>query len=191
MKLSLFLATFGTVFVTELIGDKMLYTISALATRYRLLPLFCGFTVAFMAKMLAAVLLGQAIATLPTPLIAGMTATTFFIMALILWLKESSGDPGTPEPPRHWSSAVLIGFAAIFFAEWGDVGQIAAATLVARYQAPFIVWLGATLAMVTKGILAMTVGVGLRKRVPKRILRYGAVSLCLIMGILSVLKISI
>jgi len=190
MELSLFLATFGTVFLAELIGDKALYTISTLATRYRALPLFCGFTVAFMAKMLAAVLLGRVISTLPTPLIAGVAAATFFLMAIVLWLKEPHSEPIAPAPSSGWSSAMLIGFGAIFFTEWGDVGQIAAATLVASYQAPFIVWLGATLAMVTKGVLAMTLGVSLRKRVPRKILRLGAVCLCLLMGVLSVLKIA-
>jgi len=57
--LSLFLTTYGMVFVAELIGDKLLYTISVLTTRYRPLPMFCGIVVAFMAKTLAAVLLAK------------------------------------------------------------------------------------------------------------------------------------
>ena len=83
----------------------------------------------------------------------------------------------------------LISFAAIFFSEWGDVGQLAAATLAARYHAPFIVWSGATLALMTKGLLALTLGAGLSRRLPQNVLRYGALSLCLTMGVLSLLRI--
>jgi len=37
--------------------------------------------------------------------------------------------------------------------EWGDVGQITAAALTAKYHRPLVVWLGAVGAMVTKGAL--------------------------------------
>ena len=69
--------------------------------------------------------------------------------------------------------------------------QIAAATLAAHYHAPIIVWLGATLALMTKGVLALTLGASLCRRLPQNILRYGALSLCLMMGILSLLKIDV
>lgn len=31
---------------------------------------------------------------------------------------------------------VALAFSAVFFTEWGDPGQLAAATMVARYGAP-------------------------------------------------------
>jgi len=178
------------VFVAELIGDKLLYTISVLTTRYRPLPMFCGMVVAFMAKMLAAVLLGQVISELPVGLVATMSAVTFFIIAFVLWFKEPDREPLNFKPSPYWSTAALTSFSVIFFSEWGDVGQITVVTLTARYQTPLIIWVGATLAMITKALLAMTLGFGLRKWVPKKILRYCAVVVCLVMGILSVLKIS-
>ncbi len=79
----------------------------------------------------------------------------------------------------------MITFAVIFFSEWGDVGQITAATLTARYQLPLMVWLGGTLALITKGLLALTLGQGLRKYVPQHILRPVSAGLCLLMGIVS------
>ena len=185
--LYLLLATFGTVFVAELIGDKTIYTISSLAMRFRPLYVFFGFTVAFMAKMLAAVLLGQVIAELPIYLVAIVSTATFFATALVIWFKKKDKDEESVqgEHDGYFSKAMLITFAAIFFSEWGDIGQITAATLTARYQAPLIVWLGATLALVTKGLLALTLGRSLRKRIPQRMLRPISVSLCLLMAIVS------
>jgi putative Ca2+/H+ antiporter (TMEM165/GDT1 family) len=79
----------------------------------------------------------------------------------------------------------LIAFAAIFFSEWGDVGQVTAATLTARYQMPLIVWLGASAALLTKGLLAVTLGRGLRRHIPGHVLRPVSAALCLLMGVVS------
>jgi putative Ca2+/H+ antiporter (TMEM165/GDT1 family) len=181
----LLLATYGTVFLAEILGDKTIYTISSLAMRFRPLYVFCGFTVAFMLKMLAAVLLGQVIAQLPAYLVAIMSAATFFVTALVIWFRKKDDGQTAREHDNYFSKAALLTFAAIFFSEWGDVGQITAATLTARYRVPLLVWLGATLALVTKGLLALTLGRSLRKRVPQHLLRPISASLCLIMAVVS------
>lgn len=181
----LLLLTYSTVLVSELVGDKSIYTISSLATRFRPLYVFCGLAVAFMLKMLVAVLLGQVIATLPTSLVGAVSAVTFFVTALVIWKKKgdaaSTHKEGDLYPPR----AALITFAAIFFSEWGDVGQITAATLTARYRMPLVVWLGASSALLTKGLLAITLGRGLRRYIPGHVLRPVSAGLCLLMGIVS------
>jgi putative Ca2+/H+ antiporter (TMEM165/GDT1 family) len=187
--LYLLLATYGTVFFAELLGDKTIYTISTLTTRFRPSQVFCGISAAFMCKMLAAVLVGRAIAELPPMLVAGISAATFFTTAFVVWRKKPKGATARQEQSRPWSRVILICFAAVFFSEWCDVGQITAATLVARYQAPVIVWLGATLALNTKGVLAMTLGLGLRKHVPHKGLRYGLLAICLTMGVITLLRI--
>ena len=89
----------------------------------------------------------------------------------------------------------MVSFAAIFFSEWGDVGQVTAATLAARYRLPFIVWLGAIGAMITKGALATFLGAGIRRRITEhvspKVVRYAAVGLLLFLGLLAVLEILI
>jgi putative Ca2+/H+ antiporter (TMEM165/GDT1 family) len=86
----------------------------------------------------------------------------------------------------------MVSFAAIFFSEWGDVGQITAATMAARFGSPLLVWIGAVAAMTTKGALAASIGAGIRQwiaeRIPPRVVRYAAVSLLLVLGLLSVLE---
>ena len=182
-------ATYGAVFVAEIVGDKLLYTTGVLATRYRTLPILCGMAVAFMAKMAVAVLVGKAISTLPPLLVAAITTVNFFAIAFALWRK-----PDRKESNREYraSRAVMVSFAAIFFSEWGDIGQVTAATMAARFGSPWLVWFGAVGAMVTKGALAASVGAGVRQWIqehfsPKTV-RYAAVGLLLLLGLLSVVE---
>lgn len=181
----LLLATYGTIFLSELLGDRSIYTISSLAMRFRALYVFCGFTVAFMIKMFAAVLLGQVIAQLPKSLIAITSTATFFVTALIIWFRKEDAGSSRREEDNRFAKATLVTFAAVLFSEWGDIGQVMAATLTARYQLPLVVWSGATLALITKGLLALALGRGLRTRVPVHMLRPVSAGLCVIMGVIS------
>ena len=139
--LAIFLATYGAVFVAEIVGDKLLYTTGVLATRYRTVPILCGMILAFMAKMGVAVLVGKAISKLPPVLVAAVTTVNFFAIAFALWRKPDKREVKKEDHPA--SRAALVSFAAIFFSEWGDVGQITAATMAARFGAPLMVWFGA------------------------------------------------
>jgi putative Ca2+/H+ antiporter (TMEM165/GDT1 family) len=186
--LPILLATYGTVFVAEIVGDKLLYTTGVLATRYRTAPILCGMAMAFMLKMGVAVLVGKAISTLPRWLVASITAVNFFAIAFVLWRKPDKREVRPREYPAH--RAAMVSFAAIFFSEWGDVGQITAATMAAKFAAPLAVWLGAVLAMVTKGALAASIGASVRAWIQNhfapRTIRYAAVGLLLLLGLLSV-----
>ena len=186
-------ATYIAVFVAEIVGDKLLYTTGVLATRYRTLPILCGMAVAFMAKMAVAVLLGKAISTfLPRPVVAALTAINFCAIAYVLWRKPDMRE--VKEKKEYPASrAALVSFAAIFFSEWGDVGQITAANMAAQYGGwPWSVWLGAVGAMVTKGALAASIGAGVRQWIQvhfsPRTIRYAAVGLLLLLGMLSVVE---
>ena len=59
--LPIFLATYGAVFVAEIVGDKLLYTTGVLAARYRTVPIMLGMALAFMLKMGVAVVVGEQI----------------------------------------------------------------------------------------------------------------------------------
>ena len=187
----IFFATFGAVFLAEIVGDKLLYTTGVLAARYRTAPIMIGMAAAFMAKMGVAVLIGEAISRLPRLLVAAITAASFLSIAFVLWKK--SDRPRESKESHRAHKAAMVSFAAIFFSEWGDVGQITAATLAAKYHAALIVWFGAVAAMITKGSLAAFLGAGIRRwihdRVSPKVVRYVAVSLLLVLGSLSVIEI--
>jgi putative Ca2+/H+ antiporter (TMEM165/GDT1 family) len=187
--LPILLATYGAVFAAEIVGDKLLYTTGVLATRYRTVPIMFGMAVAFMAKMGVAVLVGKAVSTLPPLLVAAITTVNFFAIAYALWRKPERKEERKEYPAAR---AVMVSFAAIFFSEWGDAGQITAATMAARFGAPLLVWIGAVGAMVTKGALAASIGATVRERIQRRLspktIKYAAVGLLLFLGLLSVVE---
>ncbi len=191
--LFIFFATFGAVFLAEIVGDKLLYTTGVLAARYRTLPIMIGMAAAFMAKMGVAVLVGEAISRLPRTLVAAITAVSFIGVAIALWRKDDQYRAERDKQKAH--RAAMISFAAIFFSEWGDVGQVTAAAMAAKYHVGIVVWLGAVAAMITKGSLAAFLGTGIRRwiqdRVSPVVVRYVGVSLLLILGSLSVIEILI
>lgn len=200
-----FLATYGAVFVAEIVGDKLLYTTGVLATRYRPVSIVPGMAAAFMLKMGVAVAIGAAISQLPRPLVAAVTGASFIGVALTLWRKPDVRKP--KEKDSRILQGAVIAFAAIFFSEWGDVGQVTAAGMAMKYvwsataeqaatqplfSTAMIVWLGAVAAMVTKGTLAAFLGSGVRNwiagRVSPRVVRYSATVALLILGVLAVLE---
>jgi putative Ca2+/H+ antiporter (TMEM165/GDT1 family) len=187
----IFLTAFAAVFIAEIVGDKLLYTTSVLAARYRTAPIMIGMAIAFMAKMGVAVLVGEAIAKLPRLLVATITAISFLSVAFVLWRKPDPNAESKKEQTHK--KAAMISFAAIFFSEWGDIGQVTAATVAAKYHNGVIVWLGAVSAMVTKGVLAAFLGAGIRRwiqdRVSPKVVRYTAVVLLVVLGCLSVWEI--
>jgi putative Ca2+/H+ antiporter (TMEM165/GDT1 family) len=185
--ISVFLATYAAVFIAEIVGDKLLYTTGILATRYRSLPVMIGMGLAFTLKMAAAVLIGQALAQLPKPVIAILTAVSFIGVMLVIWRQDDSLPPEARARSTAIAQPALVTFATIFLSEWADVGMLAAATMSANHpEALFVVWLGAVAAMVTKGLIAASAGAGLRRwirdRIQPRHLRYVSVILLAVLG---------
>jgi putative Ca2+/H+ antiporter (TMEM165/GDT1 family) len=197
--LALFFATYAAVFLAEIAGDKLLYTTGVLSSRYRPLPIMVGVTIAFMAKMAVAVAVGERISHLPPLLVAGVTGLSFIGVAYAVWRKPMVARARKKEDHTA-GKAAMVSFAAIFFSEWGDVGQVTAAAMATRSHSPpgatfpwpLIVWFGAVLAMVTKGALAASIGAGARKWIEKtfspKVIRYGGVGLLALLGVLSVLE---
>jgi len=224
--LTIFLTTYGAVFLAEIVGDKLLYTSGVLATRYRWGAVIAGMALAFMAKMSVAVAVGELIGNLlPTWLVAVLTAASFIGVAIAMWRKP---DVRTPkEKDTRILKGAMVAFATIFFSEWGDKGMITAGTWAAAWIAAWrnsshaatapasslietqinaahlsaltlttvagCVWLGAVMAMVTKGGLAVTLGASIRgwiaTHVSPRYVRYIAVAALVVLGILSVLEV--
>lgn len=200
-----FFATYGAVFIAEIVGDKLLYTTSVLATRYRNASVVIGMAGAFMIKMGVAVVIGAAITQLPKVLVAIVTGASFLGVAFTIWRKPDVRKP--KEKDKRILKGALVAFAVIFFSEWGDVGQVTAAGMAMKFvwsartasttlsmllPTAIVVWLGAVAAMVTKGTLASFLGAGVRlwiaERVNPRMVRYVATAVILALGVLSVLE---
>lgn len=186
---TILITTYGAILIAELVGDRTLYTLCAIVSRYRPLPVLMGAAMAFMGKMAVAVLLGGLIASLPGWVSAAISGLTFLTMAVFVWRATAEAEPANEFVQRGSAHAALVGFTSIFFTEWGDVGQITAALLAARYHRPGIVWMGATAALMTKAIFAVTLGMGLRRWIPRKPLRITAVSLLFLMGAFAFLRV--
>lgn len=202
--LEIFLATYGGVFIAEIVGDKLLYTSGVLATRYSWSGVLTGMALAFMAKMSVAVAVGAAIGNLlPKWLVASLTAISFIGVAIAMWRKP---DVRTPkEKDERILRGAAVAFTTIFLSEWGDKGMLSAGAWAATWvtaaetngtsttRAAVIVWAAAVAAMVTKGGLAVTLGHGIRTwiatRVSPRYVRYAAVAAIVLLGFLCVMEI--
>src|SRR6266852_2988932 len=129
-------ATYLAVLAAEVVGDKFPYTVAILATRYRRAPMLTGMAVAFMAKMGAAVAVGDEIRTLPRPWAAGITVATFVWIGLRLW--HGPEDRSDTHRDYRNAHAVLVSCASVLGSEWADLGQVAAATMAAQYHVPVL-----------------------------------------------------
>lgn len=185
------IALVGTVYVTvltaELIGDKMVFTAAALTARAGPVPVLAGLIPAQFGKMAAAVLAGGFLARLPVTAITILSALTFIGTAIALW---SGGDGASASPvatssPTSSVRTAIVAFSAIFFSEWGDVGQLVVVALVSRYGMPWLVCCAATAALATKGLLAVTLGATLREHLPRRTMRLGAAAMCAVLAVVS------
>lgn len=191
MALEWFALVYVTVLASELGGDRSLVSVGALATRFRPALVFAGLLLAFAGKSAAAVLLGRSITGLPAGILTLLGTAALLAAALSIWRAPKpavvgESDSGQAGAVPLASGAVAASFANVFFAEWGDPGQLATATLASQTAAPLTVWAGATLAMATKGALALGLGRVLRRYVSDRALRIGATAACLGMALLTV-----
>jgi Ca2+/H+ antiporter, TMEM165/GDT1 family len=156
---------FALTFLSEL-PDKSMFASLVLGTRYRASWVWAGSAVAFAVQMAIAVTVGQLLALLPHPVVDSVVAGIFVAGAAYLWwssLRASDQDgaeAGTPQRQAGGESFVSVAstaFAVIFLAEWGDITQVTAANLAARYN-PALVFAGATLGVWTVSAIAVTVG---------------------------------
>ncbi len=80
-------------------------------------------------------------------------------------------------------------FGLVFLAELGDKTQIAAMCQAAQYQRPWLVLLGASLALTVVSAIGVAVGHFAGATFPREVIRYIAAGLFIIMGVLMALKV--
>jgi Ca2+/H+ antiporter, TMEM165/GDT1 family len=162
-----YLAAAGVAFVLTFLGelpDKSLFASLVLGTRYRPLYVWVGAAAAFTVHAGIAVTAGRLLALLPRHLVDGVVATLF--LAGAVYLLASSFRRRQPEdldaarqggPPATFARVAGTSFVVVFLAEWGDITQLTAANLAAKYD-PLSVFVGATLGLWAVAALAVTVG---------------------------------
>jgi putative Ca2+/H+ antiporter (TMEM165/GDT1 family) len=112
-----FLST-AVIFVAEL-GDKSQLMALAFASRYRLLPVLAGITIATLIVHAGSVLLGSVVAVaLPTNLIAIVAGLAFFVFAAWTLRGDSLNDDEASRARRSAGSAIFAVAVAFFWPSW-------------------------------------------------------------------------
>jgi Ca2+/H+ antiporter, TMEM165/GDT1 family len=176
VDLAVVLTTFVVIFPAEL-PDKSMFASLVLGTRFRPLPVFVGVAGAFAVHVVIAVSIGAVFSLLPERLVLFVVAVLFAGGSALLLLGNGDEEAeGAAEASRAVADqrpvrVALASFGVVFLGEWGDITQITTANLAARYHDPVSVGVGAVLALWSVSALALTLGRGLLKRIPTRLVR--------------------
>ena len=188
MDLTALVLTFGAIFVVEL-PDKTFLATLVLATKYRPILVWLGVGSAFAVQTTVAVLLGKAAGFLPESVVHVVAMAMFAIGAVVLLreglshhresMAEGEEEFGARATPATGFRAVLASFLVLFAAEWGDLSQLLTISLVARYDAPVEVFIGALGALLVVSGLAVVAGKQLQRFVKLHVLHYIGAAVCL------------
>ena len=162
-----YLAVIGAAFVITFLAelpDKSMFASLVLGTRYRPGQVWAGAAGAFTVHMAIAVTAGQLLALAPQTVVRGVVAALFLAGSAYLWVSSFRAAQRTDadaarlggRPMSFWRVAGMS-FGVVFLAEWGDITQITAANLAARYGA-LPVFIGAVAGLWAVAGVAVSLG---------------------------------
>ena len=189
---------FATIFVAELPDKTMIATIVLSARFKRPFAVWLGSASGLMVQVTIATVAGRLLDLLPDRPVKLVVATMFAVGAVFLWRTSAKEDEAVQEEVEAeiaaaaraaasdrtmpWQRVSATVFGIVFLAEWGDLTQIATASLATNGEA-LSVWVGASLAMITVAGIGAAAGQALLRVLPERLLhRIAAV----IFGVLAV-----
>ena len=186
MHLPTLLAAFATIFVAELPDKTMLATIVLSARFRRPFSVWAGAAAALTTQVMIATTAGRLLSLLPQRPVRFAVAALFAIGAVVLW-RSRADEPDEHEqiagdlPDRDNATARRVGalsarrivatvYGIVFIAEWGDLTQLATASLAAKGHASSV-FLGAAAAMITVAAVGVAAGRTLLRAIPARVLQ--------------------
>jgi putative Ca2+/H+ antiporter (TMEM165/GDT1 family) len=186
MSLAIAATVFAVIFLAEL-PDKTALASLILGSRYRPSWVFAGVAAGFAVHVGLAIAAGSLLGLLPHRPLEIIVAVLFAAGAVLLLRGRHEDHDEHMEQygkrPGFWRVWVMS-FMVILVAEFGDLTQIATATLAARYHDPISVAVGATLGLWAVGALAIAGGRGLMKVIPLAwISRVAAVIMLILAGV--------
>ena len=190
MDLAVLLIAFAAIFVVEL-PDKTFIAALVLSTRYPPLLVWLGVGAAFLVQTLVAVMAGSLVSLLPDPAVRTVAAAIFLLGAFLLFRAARHADEAEAEQEKAYAaraiqrrtglSAVVASFVVLFAAEWGDLSQLLTISLVAKYDEPVAVLLGAWAALLAVSGVAVLVGRWLLRHVRLATIFYLGGAVCLVL----------
>ena len=141
------LAVFPVIFIGEL-PDKTMFASLVMATHGKARNVWLGAAAAFLVHVAIATTIGVALFKIvPHRILEAAVAVMFLVGAMIAWREAHKDEEELVEEEAAKHGVTVTAFIVIFIAEWGDLTQILAANLAARYHSALSVGLGATLAL--------------------------------------------
>jgi putative Ca2+/H+ antiporter (TMEM165/GDT1 family) len=162
------LRAFAAVFPAELPDKTMVATIVLVARYKHPLAVWAGAALAFAVHVAVAVAAGRLVSLLPDAVVGVVVLVLFSAGAMVLWRSADGADAeaaGTVPVRASTRTAVLGSFGVVVLAEWGDLTQLATASLAATSDHPAAVGVGALLALWAVAAIAVTAGQQLVRRV--------------------------
>lgn len=162
----LFVSTFALIFVAEL-PDKTAFATLLLATRGNPWAIFVGVAAAFFIQSIVAVLFGSVFIHLPQDWVHFAAGLLFLVFAYFMWRRDEPGmkkkesqdvDARAKGQITGFGKTVWTSFLLIFIAEWGDLTQLATASLVARTGETLTIFISAVLSLWTVTALVIAAG---------------------------------
>jgi putative Ca2+/H+ antiporter (TMEM165/GDT1 family) len=179
MSIAVIATVFALIIPAEL-PDKTFVATLVLATRFRALPVLIGSILGFAVQAAIAVAAGSAVAQLPKTPVKAVSAAIFAIGAVLML--RAVGDPAaeerevneeladTPAEPS-FARVLITSFVVLFLAEWGDLTQLLTASLSAKYNQPFAVFVGSFAGLSAVAGLGVTGGKALLRVMPLQWIR--------------------
>jgi putative Ca2+/H+ antiporter (TMEM165/GDT1 family) len=177
--------TFLAIFVVEL-PDKTFLATLVLATKYRPILVWIGVGLAFAVQTVVAVLLGHAVSLLPEDVVHAVAGVIFLVGGVILVREgrshQSNEGADVETKDVRGLQAVIASFLVLFAAEWGDLSQLLTISLVAKYDQPVAVFVGALGALLVVSGLAVVAGRQLQRFVKLHVLHYVGAAICFVLA---------
>lgn len=185
-----FFVAFGTVFLAEL-PDKTMVASLVLTTRFRRPgAVWVGVSSAFVLHVVLAVSIGSLLKQLPdTPV--KLAVALLFLVGGVLLLRgsaEEEDDSGEPAAQLPFLKVALTAASVVGLAEFGDLTQLATASIATQYSAPIAVALGAWCALASVAGLAVTAGSWIVQHVPLQLVQRIAGGVFLVFGVLTAIS---
>jgi putative Ca2+/H+ antiporter (TMEM165/GDT1 family) len=182
---------FLAVFPAEL-PDKTMFATVVLTARFgRPRLVWFGATLAFAVQVGIAVAIGSVLSLLPDRPVRLAVAALFAAGAVILWRDDGSddGDEATSAARSMpaWRVVATV-FGVVFLAEWGDLTQLATASLAASTGDPVAVYIGSLVALSSVAAIAAIAGKALLRVLPERVLRRVAAGIFAVLALVALVE---
>lgn len=191
MDLGIIALTFATIFLVEL-PDKTFIAALVLSTKYRGLMVWIGVGLAFLIQTIIGVTAGHLATLLPETLIRSVALAIFLVGAFVLFRSAPSAEQEELEAEEEYAGrateaktgfkAIAASFLVLFAAEWGDLSQLLTVSLVAKYEQPFSVFVGAWGALLAVSGLAVVAGRILLRYMKLSLIHYIGATVCLVLA---------